>query len=386
MSQQNCLTTPEQIRRLAFISSQAFSLHNFRGSLIRSLTDKGVQVYALAPDYDEESRGKVRALGAQPLDCSMSRAGMNPVRDIIDLCRLARQLRALKPDATFAYFIKPVIYGTLAAALAGIPHSFAMIEGAGYVFNEHIGQTCERRLLRRFVGRLYKSALRCAHLVFLLNRDDRQLFVESGMVSAEKVILLNGIGVDLADFSPEPPQYEPLCFIMIARLLREKGVCEFVSAARIVKSKYPGVRFLLLGATDENPGSISQNEINCWVTEKLIECPGHVKDVRPWIKKASVFVLPSYREGMPRSTQEAMAMARPVITTEAVGCKDTVEEGVNGFKVPVRDPEALAKIMLYFVENPEIIANMGAKSREMAEAKYDASLINAEILSKIGVV
>jgi glycosyltransferase involved in cell wall biosynthesis len=375
----------DNIKSLAFITSQAFSISNFRGSLIRELIEKGITVYALAPDFDDVSRSAVTALGALPLDSSLSRAGMNPIRDFFDTCRLSRQLAQLKLDATFAYFIKPTIYGSLAAWVAGVRNRFAMIEGAGYVFNEQQGQKIRGRILRKIVIWLYSLALRHVHRVFLLNRDDRQLFSETGMVDANKVVLLNGIGVDLDFFSVRAPVIQPICFLMIARLLREKGVYEYVDAARIVKSSYPDVRFLLLGTVDVNPGSLSQSEIDEWVAENVIESPGHVSDVRPWLEQASVFVLPSYREGLPRSTQEAMAMGRPVITTDAVGCRDTVEERVNGFKVPVGNAKAIAEAMLVFIRQPDLIRSMGAMSRQMAEKNYDVKKINKLILSEMAI-
>lgn len=373
------------IKSLAFITSQAFSISNFRGSLIRELVEKGITVYALAPDFDDVSRSAVTALGALPLDSSLSRAGMNPIRDFFDTCRLSRQLAQLKLDATFAYFIKPTIYGSLAAWVAGVRNRFAMIEGAGYVFNEQQSQKVRGRILRKIVIWLYSLALRHVHRVFLLNRDDRQLFTETDMVGANKVVLLNGIGVDLDFFSVRPPVIQPICFLMIARLLREKGVYEYVDAARIVKSSYPDVRFLLLGTVDVNPGSLLQTEIDEWVAENVIESPGHVSDVRPWLEQASVFVLPSYREGLPRSTQEAMAMGRPVITTDAVGCRDTVKEGINGFKVPVGNAKAIAGAMLVFIRQPDLIRSMGAMSRQMAEKNYDVKKINKLILSEMAI-
>lgn len=375
------------IQRIAFITSQAFSIHNFRGPLIRALVLRGIKVYALAPDYDDASRAGVIALGAEPVDTPMSRAGMNPFKDVYDLWRLRRQLRQLRVDASFSYFIKPVIYGTLAATLAGISRRFVMIEGAGYVFIDQENAGYARRLLRFVLMGLYRLALQSASLVFLLNRDDYALFVDGGMVTADKVVLLNGIGVDLEHFSPQPANIEPICFMMAARLLRTKGVYDYIAAARWVKSRYPETRFLLLGSVDVNPDSLAQSEIDAWVAEGLIECPGHVADVRGWLKQTSIFVLPSYyREGVPRSIMEAMAMQRPVITTDTVGCRDMVEDGVNGFKVPMRNPEALAKAMLVFVETPQWIEQMGKASRMMAENKYDVKKINAEILSdmKIG--
>ncbi len=353
---------------------------------MRCLVLKGIKVYALAPDYDDASRAGVLALGVEPVDAPMSRAGMNPLKDAYDVWRLSRQLRKLQVDASFAYFIKPVIYGTLAAAFASVPKRFAMIEGAGYVFIEQHDPYYFRRFLRFVLMGLYRLALGFADRVFLLNTDDQQLFVESGMVAAQKVVLLNGIGVDLDYFSPRAPQISPVCFIMSARLLRSKGVCDYVSAARQVKALHPEVRFLLLGSPDVNPDSLTQAEIDNWVAEGIIECPGHVADVRDWLAQASVFVLPSYyREGVPRSIMEAMSMQRPVITTNVAGCRDTVQEGMNGFILPIRNPGLLAKSMLAFIEQPQMIETMGRESRLMAETQFDVIKINAQILSKMNI-
>jgi glycosyltransferase involved in cell wall biosynthesis len=372
--------------RLGLITNQAFSISNFRGPLVRALVARGITVLALAPDYDETSRAAVRALGAEPIDSSMCRSGTNPLRDLLDLFRLARQLRGLRLDISFAYFIKPVIYGTLAARRAGIARRFAMIEGAGYVFTEEEHPSLRRRLLRGFVTRLYRLGLAQAHKVFLLNRDDRELFVGERMVEAGKVEMLNGIGLDLEHFRTAPLPGPPACFVLVARLLREKGVYDYVDAARLVKAKHSAARFLLLGSVDLNPGSVREAEVRAWVDEGVIEWPGQVSDVRQWIAQAGVFVLPSYyREGLPRSTQEAMAMGRAIITTNAPGCRETVEDGVNGFAVPVRDPQALAAAMLRFVEHPELIDPMGRASRRMAESRFDVHEINARILACMGL-
>jgi len=375
------------IKSVAFISSQAFSVANFRGPLIRLLVNKGITVYALVPDFDQETRSTVQRLGAHPIDVSMSRAGMNPIKDWLDVFRLSWKLRGLQVDGTFAYFIKPAIFGTIGATIAGVPKRFTMIEGAGYVFNEQADLPSSRRLLRYFVILLYRLALRWAYKVFFLNTEDQQLFIENKMVSRSKSVLLNGIGVDLKFFSFRSPNSKQICFLMAARLLKEKGVYDYVNAARRVKKEYPNVRFLLLGSIDVNPDSISPTDLEHWISEGLIECPGHVQDVRQWIEQASVFVLPSYyREGIPRSIQEAMAMGRPIITTNSVGCKETVDEGVNGFKVPIRDPEALAETMVKFIQHPDLVVTMGQNSRLIAEKKFDVEKINAEILFEMGVV
>jgi len=373
------------VYRLGVVSSQAFSIANFRGPLIAEMVRQGIKVYALAPDYDEMTRECVRKLGAIPIDSSMSRAGMNPLRDFADLFGLVRQLRELRLDSVFCYFIKPVIYGLLASRLAGIPRRFAMIEGAGYVFTDSGSLSTGRRLLRTCVTALYRTALSQAERVFMLNPDDKKMFVGQRMVSAAKVQLLNGIGLDLSHYTVVPPPLGATCFILMARLLREKGVYDYIEAARKVKAIHPEVRFVLLGSVDVNPSSISEAEVNDWVMQKLIEWPGHVEDVRKWIAMSSVFVLPSYREGLPRSTQEAMAMGRPVITTDVPGCRETVIDEVNGFMVPVRDPSALADAMIKFVREPQLVAKMGAAGRAHAERLYDVHRINRIVLQTMQV-
>jgi glycosyltransferase involved in cell wall biosynthesis len=351
------------------------------------MVSRGVTVYALAPDYDDASRAAVTSMGAVPVDSSMSRTGMSPLGDILDLVRLAMQLRRLQLDATFSYFIKPVIYGTLAARLAGVPKRFAMIEGAGYVFIDSDKSSMRRNVLRALVTQLYRLGLSQVQRVFMLNQDDKKLFVESGMVASAKVQLINGIGLELQHYQTKSPVLQPMCFLFIGRLLREKGVYDYIAAARKVRAQYPDVRYVLLGDVDQNPGSVTDSEVHAWVAEGVIEWPGHVADVRTWIEQASVFVLPSYyREGLPRSTQEAMAMGRPVITTDVPGCRETVVDGVNGLMVSVRNPDELARAMLRFIEQPSLILQMGAESRRMTEEKFDVHKINAEILAAMEIL
>ena len=371
--------------RLALITSQAFSLSNFRGPLIAALTTLGVEVFAIAPDFDEQTRASVRSLGAVPVDCALSRTGMNPLSDVVSVLRLAILLRRLKIEASLAYFIKPVIFGNLAAFFARVPKRFCMIEGMGYVFTPSTGrQSAKRKVLRSVVSLLYKWSLKRADAVFLLNDDDIDEMVRRGLVQPAQVVKLNGIGVDLADWLPAIAVNEPMTFLLAARLLREKGILEYAEAARIVKSKYPNTRFILLGGVDPNPGSLNTHEVSEWVNEGLLEWPGHVP-VQPWLAQTSVYVLPSYREGVPRSTQEAMAMGRAVITTDAPGCRETVVEGQNGFLVPVRDAAALADAMMRFIKQPELIETMGKASRALAVERFDVHKVNAVILATMGI-
>lgn len=373
--------------KIAIISSQAFSLTNFRGSLIRELSSAGVTVIALAPDFDTKSRLAVRALGAEPVDYRLSRTGMNPLSDITDLIDLTLVLRRERPDISLAYFIKPVIYGSIAAWLSGIPKRYAMIEGLGYVFSEEHGgqESLKRRALRLIVTQLYRLALSRVSRVFFLNEDDVREFASRRIISGEKSYNLGGIGVDLGEWQKVKVNSEPITFLLAARLLREKGIVEYVNAARRVKAHHPTTRFILLGGLDPNPGGLSSDEVESWVSEGVIEWPGHVA-VKPWLAEASVYVLPSYyREGVPRSTQEAMAMGRPVITTDAPGCRDTVIEGKNGFLVPKRDVDALVVAMERFIDNPEMIEVMGQSSRRLAEERFDAHKINRKLMELMGV-
>jgi glycosyltransferase involved in cell wall biosynthesis len=380
------MTASRPISSFALITSMAYTLPNFRGDLIAKLVAAGIRVYALAPDYDDRVRQRVLKLGAVPIDIALERAGMRPFRDIWDLGLLTLQLRRLGPDVTFAYFAKPVIYGTLAAWAARVPRRYAMLGGMGYVFvDEGKHERWGRKALREMVIWMYRVALSSVHLVFFQNPDDEGLFLRRGVIRADQAFRVNGTGVDLRQLQPVPLVSSPITFLMMARLLREKGVNEFISAAGSIRRQHPEVRFVLLGAVDSNPGSLRQEDVEARVRDGTIEWAGHVDDVRPWIAASSVYVLPSYREGVPRSTQEAMAMGRAVITTDAVGCRETVRDGYNGFLVPTRDANALAAAMMRFIERPELVASMGAASRQLAEQRFDIDRISRTMLDAMGI-
>lgn len=372
---------------IALISSTAPSLILFRGDFIRSLAARGFRVFALAPDFDPATRRKIEKLGAEAVDISLDRTGVSPLRDFRDLGRLAKLLGRLSPDAVLGYFIKPVIYGSLAAWLAGVPRRYAMIAGLGYVFTpDGRREGLKRKALRLAASSLYRLSLGLCHRVFFLNPDDRSEFLTNRLVAERRTILLPGEGIDLNHFAPAPPVASPLRFLLIARLLREKGLIEFAEAARIVRARYPEAEFHLVGGgRDANPGALSPSEVEGWVREGWLSWDEAVEDVRPAIARSSVYVLPSYREGKPRSTQEAMAMARPIITTDVPGCRDTVRPGVNGFMVPVRDSVALAEAMIRFVEQPGLIPAMGAESRRMAECLFDVDKVNDMIVAAMEV-
>ena len=366
-------------RTVAIVGPYAPSMLRFRGKLIQDLLAAGHRVLALAPDYTEEHRRTLRSWGGLPLDYPLDRTGMHPLRDMRTLQALWALFRRYRPDVVLGYHPKPAAYAPFSAWLAGVPRRIAWIGGLGYVFSTPKA-TWKTRTLRFAIRLWYRLAFRVAHQVWFQNLDDREAFVTWNLVTPEKSVVVGGTGVDLDEWPPAPPFTEPLTFTLIARLLREKGVREFVSAAQEVKRRFPTVRFLLIGPVDTNPGAVSESEVRAWMEAGLVEWIPWAEDVRTWLAQTSVFVLPSYREGVPRSTQEALAMARPVITTDVPGCRETVINGVNGFLVPPRDVSALVEAMLRFVRQPDLIAKMGSASRRLAEERFDVRKINARLL------
>ena len=315
------------------ISSFADSLINFRGALITALQARGLQVHVAAPDLPIKSlvRLKLQAAGVVVHEVAMQRTGTNPIADMLTLWRLWRLMRLVRPDYVLGYTIKPVVYGCIAAWFAGIPRCFALVTGLGYAFQLD-GQ---RATLQAVVQWLYKFALARTLTVFFQNPDDETLFRQRALLKPEtRTCVVNGSGVDIAAFNVMPLPSGSPCFLLIARLLGDKGVREYAQAARRIRTAYPEVRCLLVGWIDTNPNAIAQDELDAWTADGTLDFLGHLDDVRPAIALSSVYVLPSYREGTPRTVLEAMAMGRAVITTDAPGCRETVVHGDNGFWCP----------------------------------------------------
>ncbi len=375
-----------KIRTILLIGGYAQSLINFRGPIIKALRDAGFEVHAAAPELKSSQLvvEQLRCLGVRSHDAHIERAGLSPLQDLGGLWSLFRLMRRIKPDLVLCYTIKPVIYGTLAAWLARVPHRFALITGLGYAFT---GEASGKRgLVQKLVRRLYHVALARAEVVFFQNPDDQALFYHFGLLSQHvPSAVVNGSGIDLSLFEMAPLPKGPVTFLLIARLLGDKGVREYVAAATKVHKRYPDVMFRLVGFVDDNPDSIRADEVDQWQRDGVIDYLGRLEDVRPAIENCSVYVLPSYREGTPRTVLEAMAMGRPIITTNVPGCRETVVEGDNGFMVPVKAVDELAKAMERFILQPELISRMGARSREIAVEKYDVGKVNAQMLKCMGI-
>lgn len=358
---------------------------NFRGPLIEDLVARGHVVYAIAPEIDTEIDQALRHIGAEPVPISLSRTGTNPFTDLASIRALHATLKTLRPDITLGCAAKPAIYGTLAAWLAGVSTRFAMIEGLGYVFVSGPNESVAKRTLRGVVMALFRLALAGAEKVIFLNPDDIADFTAMGLIQPAQAINIGGIGVDLSLWCFVPVVTAPVTFTFVGRLLRDKGVLDFIAAARAIKSCHAETRFLLVGGLDDNPESIQRHDVEAWVEEGIVEWPGHVP-VQPWLEQTSVFVLPSYyREGVPRSTQEAMAMGRSIITTDVPGCRETVIDGLNGYLIPPRNPTFLATAMERFITNPELIEQMGKESRILAEKRFDVRQINAVMIATMGL-
>lgn len=372
--------------RFLLIAGLAESLLNFRGPLIMALLAKGVEVHVAAPNLPktDPTRLALEAQGLTVHEVPLRRTGTNPLADLKALWAMRSLMRSLQPDAVLGYTIKPVIYGTLAAWLAGVPRRFALVTGLGYAFTGEA--TGLRGAVKFLVQGLYKQALRRSRKVFFQNPDDEALFRQLRLLTPDtSSVVVNGSGVDVASFSVAPLPQGAHNFLLIARLLGDKGVREYAQAAQRIKAAHPEVRFSLVGWIDENPDAIAQAELDQWVQQGTLEYLGRMSDVRPAINASTVYVLPSYREGTPRTVLEAMAMGRAVITTDAPGCRETVVDGDNGFLVPVKSVDALVHAMQRFIDEPGLAARMGARGRQIAEDKYDVHKVNAVMLREMGI-
>jgi len=378
--------------KFLIIASYPASILQFRGALITAIKDAGFEVHIAAPDFGDypDEHQALKDLGYQVHDIAMERTGTNPKKDLKTVIELYRLMMKLKPDYVLGYTIKPVIYGSLAAKLARVPHIFALITGLGYAFSGADEVGYKKSKLQKFMHKLYAVALNSTQKVFFQNPDDEALFRKMGILKPSipsKVV--SGSGVNVSEYSvaalPTIDGNPVPKFLLIARLLTAKGVREYAQAALIIKAKYPQAQFYLVGWIDDNPDAIEQRELDTWIKDGLFNFLGKLSDVKPAIANSSIYVLPSYREGTPRTVLEAMAMGRAVITTDAPGCRETVIDGHNGYLVPVKDADALAVSMEKFILDPQLITRMGKAARQVAEDKFDVNAVNRIMLMEMGL-
>lgn len=367
------------------VASLTSSLVNFRFDLLRELSQRA-EVLAVAPDDDPATEAKLAEIGVSFRQIPMARASVSPGADLGTLAALVRVCRDFRPDIVFPYTMKPIIYGCLAGRLTGVPTRLPMCTALGYVFADE-APGFRMRVIRMMSVLLYRVSLVGVKEAIVYNEGDKDAFETYRLTRPDvPVSRVPGSGVNLTRFPQVPLPPGPPVFLMIGRLLRMKGVPEYVEAARQLKRKYPDIRVQLLGPFDENPSSISRDQLEAWVDEGSIEYLGATKDVRPFIASCSVFVLPSHAEGISRSVLEAMATGRAIVTTDATGCAEPVIEGKTGFVVSRGNADALAAAMEKFVVQPERIAKMGAAARQHAETTFDVNKVNECLLSKMNLV
>lgn len=368
-------------RTILINGSYAPSLVNFRGPLICALVAQGHRIHASAPDLVGAQADAVRALGAEPHDVPLARTGLNPLADLRYATAIRRLIRDCSIDYVLGYTIKPCIWGSLAAGMSGVP-SASLVTGLGLAFMPASG--FKQKAVQAVSRRLWRMATARNKVVIFQNPDDRQDFVASGaLADPGKTRLVDGSGVDMAHFARAPLPTEPV-FLMISRLLGNKGVREYAEAAVRLLDRGVKARFLLAGFHDDSLDAVTPPEVAAWEAKGL-EYLGPLDDVRPTLARCSVYVLPSYREGTPRTVLEAMAMGRPVITTDAPGCRETVRHGENGLLVPVGDIDATAEVMLQLATDGDMRAEMGARGFVMCAGRYAVERVNAAMIAHLGL-
>lgn len=357
-------------KRIVISVNTTWNVYNFRLGLIRSFIERGYEVIALAPS--DEYAKRLEAHGCKCMDLPIEKNGSNPFKDMLLLFRYYRKLRSLRPTVFLSYTIKPNVYGSIAAHLLGIP-VVNNIAGLGSAF-------IRENFLTKIVRLLYRVALGRSHRVFFQNQDDLILFSNIGLVDKDTAGLVPGSGLNLSHYNPEPlPEdtAEPFKFLMVARVLKDKGVEEFAEAARLLKAANLRFECQLLGTIDNsNPNAIAAEQVEAWERDGLLKYLGNTDDVRPYLRNADCVVLPSYREGVPRSLLEAAAMARPTVATDVVGCRDAVDDGVTGLLCEVKNASSLADKMEEMMSlHLERRREMGYAGREKMEAEFDERLV-----------
>lgn len=373
-------------KRILIICGAAKSLVTFRGDLIKRLLSDGHKVVCAAPfpESDSEFREALEKIGATTFEYPLNRAGISPISDIKTLFFLKGKMEEYKIDLVFPYTIKSVIYGSLAAEKAGIP-VVSLITGLGFSFS---GVSTRANVLQRVTSFLYRMALRKNKAVIFQNADDKQLFLRKKIISKDQTTyLVNGSGVNLNEYNARIKKNdgEKIIFVIVSRLIVEKGIKLFMDAAKVLKQKYPKSEYHIIGPIDTTSSSgIKESTIEAFVAKDFIKFHGEQHNVMAFLEKSDVFVLPTfYREGVPRSILEALSIGMPIITTDTPGCRETIIEGKNGILIAPKSFNALLKAMEHFLVHPDQIEHMGTASRKLASEKFDVNKVNTKILEII---
>lgn len=364
------------------LSSHTPSLFWFRVDLMKAMQAAGYEVVAAAQMPEADWSDRFKALGVKYRQISVARNGLNPLGDLTTLNDIKKLLKEERPDKIFAFQAKTISYGAIAAKSLGITEFYPMVAGLGSIFR---GEGLKNKLVRTVMSVLYKQAFNKSKKIFFQNNDDRKMLIDAGLLKEKQIVMIHGSGVNIDKFQPTEFPETPT-FLFIGRLIKDKGVGEYLAACTKIKEMYHNrVRCLLVGPYDSNPSALKPEELQPLVDKGVLEYFGEQSDVRPYISQCTVYVLPSYHEGTPKTVLESMAMGRTIITTDAPGCRETVKNGENGFLVPVKDVDAVIAEMQYLIERPQECVRMGAKSREMATQIFDVNRVNKTILETMGM-
>lgn len=364
--------------RVVFIASKTSSLLNFRGQLMKDIMAKGHKVIAIVSDNKCED--DLKKMGVELVTVQLKRTSISPMNNFLYLRKLKKILKSIKPDKVFSYTIKPVIFGSIAAHIAGVSEIYSLVCGLGQVYSVNNFKT---RIVRSICNKAYKLAFKYNQKVIFQNQDDINEFVQKHLIEKNKTALVDGSGVDLRIFKKNKlPQNHS--FIMVSRIIKEKGVVEYLEAAKIVKAKYPGCSFTFIGAFDESYEK-DYKEFLKVIDKNVVNYIPETNQVANFISKHDIFVLPTYyREGIPKTLLEATAMGRPIITTKTPGCKHTVKESVNGYFVKTKDVQDLATKMELMINEPNL-QQMGEESYKLCVKKFDIKIINKKMLEILNI-
>lgn len=371
--------------KILLTCSDANSIRIFRGRLIQAMRAQGHEVVAVAPAFPAAIAQWCSGVGVAMEVTSLDNQSLNPLRDLIATVELYRIIRRHRPQIVMGYTHKPALYTAFAGKLAAVPKVTMMVTGMGFGFEP--GKGLAGFILPTLTKILFSIGCAVSDTVIFHNHDNRDFFLNKKLLrNPRKAVVVGGSGVDLSHFTRQPltpAEPDEITFLLIARIVRYKGVLEYARAAEVLKKSYPMAKFLLAGYHDSNPLSYSANE---WAfIQRHVDYVGPSEDVRPLYKQAHVYVLPSYGEGMPRTVLEAMASARAIITTDTYGCRETVEEGINGHLVPTREWKSLATAMEHFLSAQSSYEKMGAKSLARVRRLFNVEQVNRDMFSALGL-
>lgn len=349
---------------------------------MKEILTEGCEVYAAGQMPEADWKERFAGIGVHYRQIKVSRNGLNPMGDLATLKDIKRLLKEIRPDKIFVFQAKTVAYGCRAAASLGITEVYTLIAGLGSIY---LGHGLKNKVVKMVMSALYKQAFKRSKKVFFQNNDDKQAMLDEGLLKEDKIVMIHGSGVNVEKFEPTELPTVPT-FLYIGRLIRDKGVGEYLEACVKIKKEYGDkVRCLLVGPYDSNPSALRQEELQPLVDKGIVEYFGEQSDVRPFISQCSIYVLPSYHEGTPKTVLESMAMGRAIITTNAPGCKETVVDGGNGYLTEVKNADDVVAKMKMLIEQPETVAAMGKRSREMACEIFDVKKVNDTILRTMGI-